>query len=88
MSVGRTQNVVCVTGASSQLGVFLLPRLRIAGFRVQALSRSAPLRPLEVAPGVTWMKTGFLADGERRDQVLRLPSPDYLRANRSDLPRH
>ena len=78
MSVGRTQNVVCVTGASSQLGVFLLPRLRIAGFRVQALSRSAPLRPLEVAPGVTWMKTGFLADGERRDQVLRQPSPDYL----------
>lgn len=76
--MGRNQNVVCVAGASSQLGVFLLPCLRVAGFRVQALSRSAPSRPLEVAPGVTWLRTGILADGERGDQVLRLPSPDYL----------
>ena len=76
--MGRNQNVVCVAGASSQLGVFLLPQLRSAGFRVQALSRSAPLRPLDVAPGVTLLKTSFLADGERRDQVLQLPPPDYL----------
>jgi nucleoside-diphosphate-sugar epimerase len=76
--VGRNPNVVCVAGASSQLGVFLLPQLRAAGFRVQALSRSAPLRPLDVVPGVTWLRTSFLADGERGDQVLRLPPPDYL----------
>ena len=76
--MGRNPNVVCITGASSQLGVFLLPRLQAAGFRVLALSRSAPLRPLDVAPGVTWMKTSFLADGERRDQVVRQPLPDHL----------
>jgi nucleoside-diphosphate-sugar epimerase len=76
--MGRVHNVACVAGASSQLGVFLLPRLHAAGFRVLALSRAAPLRPLEVAPGVTWMKTGFLADGERRDQVVRQPPPDHL----------
>jgi len=78
LSVGRGQNVVCITGARSQLGVFLLPRLHAAGFRVLALSRSAPLRPLDVAPGVTWMKTSFVADGERRDQVVRQPAPDHL----------
>ena len=72
------RGVVCVTGASSQLGVFLLPRLRQAGFRVLALGREAPLRPLEVADGVTWMRTGLLADGERRDQVLRQPPPEQL----------
>jgi nucleoside-diphosphate-sugar epimerase len=72
------RRVVCVTGASSQLGVFLLPRLRQAGFRVLALGRDAPLRPLKVADGVTWMKTGLLADGERRDQVLRQPPPEQL----------
>jgi len=72
------RGVVCVTGASSQLGVFLLPRLRQAGFRVLALGRDAPLRPLEVADGVTWMRTGLLADGERRDQVLRQPPPEQL----------
>jgi nucleoside-diphosphate-sugar epimerase len=45
---------------------------------VLALSRRAPLSPLEIAPDVTWMRTGFLADGERRDQVIRHPPPDCL----------
>ena len=76
--MGRPRNIVCVTGASSQLGVFLLPRLRNAGFRVLALGRRAPQKPLEVAAGVTWMRTAFLADGERRDQVARHPPPDQL----------
>lgn len=74
----QRKTVVCVAGASSQLGVFLLPRLRDAGFRVLALGRRAPLSPLEIAPDVTWMRTGFLADGERRDQVIRHPPPDCL----------
>lgn len=76
--MARVPNVVCVTGASSQLGVFLLPRLRDAGFRVQALGRRAPHKPLEVAERVTWMRTSLLADGERRDQVVRHPPPDQL----------
>ncbi len=75
---GRRRNLVCVAGATSQVGVFLLPRLRSAGFRILALSRQAPLQPLEVAPGVTWLRTSFLADGERLDQVMALPSPDCL----------
>jgi nucleoside-diphosphate-sugar epimerase len=76
--MGRLCNVVCVTGASSQLGVFLLPRLRDSGFRVLALGRQAPQKPLEVDERVTWMRTSFLADGERRDQVVRHPPPDLL----------
>jgi nucleoside-diphosphate-sugar epimerase len=35
------QSTVLLTGASSQLGVFLIPRLLAAGFRVIALSRQA-----------------------------------------------
>ena len=76
--MGRLCNVVCVTGASSQLGVFLLPRLRDSGFRVLALGRQAPQKPLEVDERVTWMRTSFLADGERREQVVRHPPPDLL----------
>lgn len=72
------RNVVCVTGASSQLGVFLLPRLRAAGFRVLALSRNAPLKPVEITDRLVWMRTSLLADGERRDQVVRQPMPDHL----------
>ena len=49
-----TDTAVWVSGASSQLGVFLLPRLREAGFRVLALSRKAPAAPVKVADGVRW----------------------------------
>ena len=74
----RPKQTVCVTGASSQIGVFVLPRLRDSGFRVLALSRRAPQQSLAVVEGVTWMKTAFLVDGERRDQVLRGRPPDLL----------
>ena len=50
------EQTVWVSGASSQLGVFLLPRLRDAGFRVLALSRRAPQTPLTVADGVSWAR--------------------------------
>jgi nucleoside-diphosphate-sugar epimerase len=70
--------VVCVTGASSQLGVFLLPRLRAAGFRVLALSRRSPERALEVADGVSWMRTGCVLDGETGGPAMSQPSPDFL----------
>jgi nucleoside-diphosphate-sugar epimerase len=49
---------VLVTGASSQLGVFLLPRLQAAGFQVLALSRRAPVSPVEVSDSVRWMQPG------------------------------
>jgi nucleoside-diphosphate-sugar epimerase len=62
------EHTVWVSGASSQLGVFLLPRLRAAGFRVLALSRRAPRPPLAVADGVTWTRPD---DGAA-------PGPEFL----------
>ncbi len=49
---------VLVTGASSQLGVFALPRLQAAGFSVLALSRRAPPSAMEVAERVRWQNPG------------------------------
>jgi nucleoside-diphosphate-sugar epimerase len=46
---------VIVTGASSQLGVFLLPRLTASGFRIVALSRQAPMEPLARGANVFWL---------------------------------
>jgi nucleoside-diphosphate-sugar epimerase len=57
MSRGQPETVL-VSGASSQLGVFLLPRLQDAGFRILALSRKAPMAPVEVSERVHWMQPG------------------------------
>lgn len=46
---------VVVTGASSQIGVFLLPLLVEAGFEVTAVSRAAPAEAVRVAGGVSWI---------------------------------
>jgi nucleoside-diphosphate-sugar epimerase len=46
---------VIVTGATSQLGVFLLPRLAASGFRIIALSRKAPTEPLARGGNVFWL---------------------------------
>jgi nucleoside-diphosphate-sugar epimerase len=60
---------VLVTGASSQLGVFLLSRLQAEGFSVLALSRRAPPSALAVSEQVRWQNTGPMlgedAGGER-----------------------
>jgi nucleoside-diphosphate-sugar epimerase len=74
--------VVWVTGASSQLGVFLLPRLREAGFGVLALSRKAPAEPIEVARGISWVNSAVLADGGGQARTggsgLDHLAPDHL----------
>jgi nucleoside-diphosphate-sugar epimerase len=49
---------VAVTGASSQLGVFLLPCLQQAGFRVEAYSRKVGDAPVQVSEQVCWLKAG------------------------------
>jgi nucleoside-diphosphate-sugar epimerase len=49
---------VLVAGASSQLGVFLLPRLQDAGFEVCALSRRAPTGPVPVSDRISWARPG------------------------------
>jgi nucleoside-diphosphate-sugar epimerase len=62
---------LAVTGASSQIGVFLLPLLAAAGHPVTALSRRAPAEPLAVGDGVRWQRdlagpdevTGLLSCG-------------------------
>ena len=53
---------VFVTGASSQLGVFALPRLQAADFRVLALSRRAPPSAIEVSEYVRWQNPGPMLD--------------------------
>lgn len=55
-------DVVCVTGASSQLGVFLLPRLCAAGYRVLAVSRRAPPEGAAIGAGLLWRPPAGLDD--------------------------
>lgn len=47
---------VCVTGATSQIGVFLLTRLRAAGFDTVAVSRRAQDPPADPHHGVRWLR--------------------------------
>lgn len=49
---------VVVTGATSQIGVFLLPLLAGAGYSVAAVSRSAPAGAARSDGGVRWMPPG------------------------------
>jgi nucleoside-diphosphate-sugar epimerase len=49
---------VLVSGASSQIGVFILPRLLEAGFTVLALSRQAPETPVELSERLAWLRPG------------------------------
>ena len=49
-------HTVAVTGASSQLGVFLLPRLQAAGYRVEAYSRKAPPDGKEISAQLSWQR--------------------------------
>ena len=61
---------VLVTGASSQLGVFLLPRLQAAGCKVIALSRRAPKTAFQVTEAVSWFHPDSSID--------ELDEPGYL----------
>jgi nucleoside-diphosphate-sugar epimerase len=61
MSRSEAARTVLVGGASSQLGVFLLPRLQRQGFRVMAFSRKAPASALVVSPSVSWIHPGQAA---------------------------
>jgi nucleoside-diphosphate-sugar epimerase len=65
---------VCVTGASSQLGIFLLPRLRSAGYRVVAVSRNAPRRPAPVDENLVWVQPDLLTAGALAGGVAGPPS--------------
>jgi nucleoside-diphosphate-sugar epimerase len=65
---------VVVTGASSQLGIFLLPRLRTAGYRVVAVSRSAP-HPTTAADGdVVWLHPDLVRAGTVEGGIAGPPS--------------
>ena len=54
---------VLLTGASSQLGVWLLPRLLEAGLRVTAVSRRAPAAGWRPDRQVLWLPPSALAAG-------------------------
>jgi len=57
------QKTVLVTGASSQLGVFLIPRLLTAGFRVIALSRKAAATMPDNPSNLIWIHPRALGVG-------------------------
>ena len=54
---------VLLTGASSQLGVFLIPRLLAGGFRVLAVSRKAPRCQQDSQEGLLWVHPDKLGHG-------------------------
>ena len=56
------RTAIIVSGATSQIGVFLLPRLTQAGFHVHALSRIDPGSSNRLHPLVTWHQTEISAD--------------------------
>lgn len=56
MKNGTDRGLVLVTGASSQIGVFLLPRLVDSAYRVQAVSRQAVAVPTVLESGPAWMR--------------------------------
>ncbi len=63
MAVGSDQALsarVVLTGASSQIGVFAIPRLVGAGFQVLALSRNGKPGSWPDHPNVNWYKPGEL----------------------------
>lgn len=67
-SAGRPLTVV-VTGATSQLGVFLLPRLRAAGLHVVAVSRNAPRRRADPSAGVEWLHPDVLLSSGSQEHL-------------------
>ncbi|NJO15167.1 MAG: NAD-dependent epimerase/dehydratase family protein [Thioploca sp.] len=71
------QTHALVTGASSQIGRFLIPRLKMAGFTITAISR----QPQPYQRGVTWQQLDL--------QVTTLPispSQPYLLFHLAPLP--
>ncbi len=73
-----------LTGATSQVGLHLLPELQVAGFCTLALSRRVPANetPLRAEPGgVHWFAPGPLRqwlERLRQDSPANLPTPDIL----------
>ena len=59
----RASGTAVVAGASSQLGLFLLPRLAAGGYSVKALSRGVHGNPVAAAEGVTWVAPGSIPAG-------------------------
>ena len=60
---GQVQPVIVLTGASSQLGVFLIPRLLTAGYRIIALSRQVPL-PTDAQANPLWSSPEIISANE------------------------
>ncbi len=67
-----------LTGASSQLGVFLIPRLLEAGFRVVALSRQASVKPPDSAQNPLWLHPDAVLRPLAEKLPLVVTQADYL----------
>jgi nucleoside-diphosphate-sugar epimerase len=65
---------ICVTGATSQIGVFLLPEARAAGHAVTALSRSAPRPSGAPADDLVWIHPEEFPESSTASEVEALIS--------------
>ncbi|MBI2311641.1 MAG: NAD-dependent epimerase/dehydratase family protein [Betaproteobacteria bacterium] len=61
---------VVVTGATSQIGHFLIPRLRDAGYRVHAVSRRPPAAVCAAGDGVAWHQIDIAHDAKSMEQLV------------------
>ena len=72
------RQTVLVTGASSQLGVFLIPRLLNAGFKVIALSRKAASSLPEYPSDLMWVHPHALGVGTGENSLEMSVQVDKL----------
>lgn len=78
MSARPDQVTVLLTGASSQIGVFLIPRLLGNGFRVISFSRQAPLDPPDLGENPFWMHPDTLTRGSDENEPPGVIQADSL----------
>lgn len=74
-SSAQAARTVIVSGATSQVGRFLLPRLAQAGYRVVALSRKVPRHLKSEQSGEVYWIEADICDA---DLLVTLPSARYL----------
>lgn len=82
MAAGTDQTIkapnVLLTGASSQIGVFVIPRLLRAGFRVLAVSRKGRPAWCPVFERVEWLNTAAAVQAAQSCQFLLSAGPMAL----------
>lgn len=82
-----TSRNVLLAGASSQIGLFALPRLQAAGFRVTALSRRGRPEEVPAVNGIEWVRSqGAAAAAEPCQYLLSAGPLSLARSLLDDMP--